>query len=170
LVFIQEALYKYPCNALITFIHLKNRVILRRKKITSRRLNPKTMAALTLSVFFLLASTALAIDETQNTGAVKEERPAFQALPRQLLGGWIEFSFHLYLNEIFSGPDNTTETVVSWNSEYPNFGDIMIMDEPLWDDLKKTKLVARAQGAAFQANKNVFSWLLAYNIVFELEG
>jgi Dirigent-like protein len=129
------------------------------------------MASLTLLVFFLLVSTTIAIDETQTTQVFeKEERPAFQALPLQLAAEKKEFYFHVYFNEIFSGKGKNSETIISPNSDFPNFGDIGIMDVPLWADLNQNKLIARAQGAAFQANQNTYGWLVNYNIVFELEA
>ena len=74
----------------------------------------------------------------------------------------------MYFNEIFDGPKKTTATVISPNSDFPNFGEIRMMDVPLWDSLNEKKVVARMQGTALQSDQTTYGWHLSCNIVFEL--
>jgi Dirigent-like protein len=128
------------------------------------------MAALTLFIFSLLVSTTFSIEDIENSQILgKEERPAFHALPLRLEAEKKEFYFHLYFHEIFDGPGKTTETVINPNPDFPNFGEILIYDVPLWDSLNEKTLIARAQGAAFQADQNTYGWHLTFDIVFESE-
>ncbi|KAJ1703295.1 hypothetical protein LUZ63_003074 [Rhynchospora breviuscula] len=127
------------------------------------------MAALTLFIFSLLVSTTIAIEDFQNIQCTdKEERPAFQALPLQLNAERKQFYFHVYFREIFTGPNSTTTIAASPNSDFPNFGEIGIMDVPLWGHLNETNLIARFQGAAIQSDQKTFGWHLSFSIEFEL--
>ncbi|KAJ4799224.1 Dirigent protein [Rhynchospora pubera] len=127
------------------------------------------MAALTLLIFSLLVSTTIAIEDFQSTQCTdKEERPAFQALPLQLNADRKQFYFHVYFHEIFTGSKSTTTAAVSPNSDFPNFGEIGIMDVPLWGYINGTNLIARLQGAAIQSDQKTFGWHLSFNIEFEL--
>ncbi|KAF3327431.1 dirigent protein 22-like protein [Carex littledalei] len=127
------------------------------------------MAALTLFIFSLLVSTTFAIEDLEKPQVVeKEERPAFQALPLRLAADKKEFYFHVYFHEIFDGVKKTTETVISPNNDFPEFGQIGIMDVPLWSDLNEKTLIARMQGAALQSDQNTYGWHLSCSIEFEL--
>ena len=127
------------------------------------------MAALTLFIFSLLVSTTFAIEDPDKTQVVEtEERPAFQALPLQLGADRKQFYFHVYYHEIFDGANKNSETVINPNSAFPNFGQIGILDVPMWSDLNEQKLIARMQGPNFQSDQTTLGWHLSCNIVFEL--
>ncbi|XP_078182219.1 dirigent protein 20-like isoform X1 [Carex rostrata] len=126
------------------------------------------MAALTLFIFSLLVSTTFAIEDLEKPQVVeKEERPAFQALPL-LAADKKEFYFHVYFHEIFDGVNKTTETVISPNTDFPEFGQIGIMDVPLWSDLNQKTIIARMQGATLQSDQKTYGWHLSCSIAFEL--
>ncbi|KAJ4758389.1 Dirigent protein [Rhynchospora pubera] len=128
------------------------------------------MAALTLFIFSLLVSTTIALEDFQNTqGTEKEERPAFQALPLQLNADLKQFYFHVYLHQIFDGDKKNTITAISPNSDFPNFGQLSIMDAPLWGYLNQTNLIARAQGVSIQSDQKTYGWHMSFNIEFEMK-
>ncbi|KAJ4730695.1 Dirigent protein [Rhynchospora pubera] len=127
------------------------------------------MAALTLSIFSLLVSTTIAIEDFQNTQfTYKEEWCPFQTLPLQLNADRKQFYFQVYFHEIFTGPNSTTTAAANPNSDFPNFGEILIMDVPLWGHLNGTNLIARLQGVATQSDQKTFGWHLSFHIEFEL--
>ncbi|KAJ1690682.1 hypothetical protein LUZ63_014837 [Rhynchospora breviuscula] len=127
------------------------------------------MAALTLFIFSLLVSTTIAIEDLKNTQFTdKEERPVCQALPLQLNADRKQFYFHVYFHEIFTGPNRTTTTAANPNSDFPNFGQILISDVPLWGHLNGTNLIARFQSVATQSDQKTFGWHLSFHIEFEL--
>ncbi|KAJ4747811.1 Dirigent protein [Rhynchospora pubera] len=115
-------------------------------------------------------STTIAIEDFQNTqGTEKEERPAFQALPLQLNADLKQFYFHVYLHQIFDGDKKNTITAISPNSDFPNFGQLSIMDAPLWGYLNQTNLIARAQGVSIQSDQKTYGWHMSFNIEFEMK-